>query len=152
LIEQGFIEPVRIATRSGNVVLLALTEAGRRHAARTGLEPPPPPRDGLEHRYWKSRVATALRAQGYAVRIEHTVPGNGRVDLWATGEDRNLQVEIETGRSDIDANLTKCRGHADRLLVVATNPTAARRCAAAIEKRPRAERALIDLQTWLDYS
>lgn len=152
LVDVGFIEPVRIPTRSGNVVLLGLTDRGRQHAQEHDLSPPPAPREGLEHRYWVSRVAVALRTDGYEVQVEYPVKGNGRVDLWANLNSRSLQVEIETGRSSIITNLKKCVGHADGIILVATNPSAASLCAAAIERLSLEEVSRVELRTWLDYS
>lgn len=152
LVQQGYLKPERIPTRSGNVVLLGLTQAGRTHALELGLSPPAAPREGLSHRYWVGRVATALKNDGYAVKTEYHVEGNGHVDLWATREDTSVQVEIETGQSDIAMNLTKCIGHADRVLLVATCPAATRRCAAAVIKLSKHEQSRVEVRTWLDYS
>lgn len=64
---------------------------------------------GAEHEYWKHNVKRKLETLGYTVTAEHPV-GNGKtVDLRATRGTDVLWVEIETGRSDITANIEKCK-------------------------------------------
>ena len=152
LVKQDLLQPVRLATRAGNVVLLELTEEGRRQARGWGLSPPPRPHDGLDHRYWIDRVAASLDEQGYGTRKEHTLAGNGRVDIWATRKGRTLQVEVETGKSTILTNLSKGVAHADRVWLVATSPEALRRCEQAVDQLTAEQKDRVEVHSWLDYS
>lgn len=151
LIEADLVQPLRIPTRSGNVVLVELTPRGRRHCTSLGIEPPRSGSAGLAHRYWAQRVAQSLADDGYKVSHESYVEGNGRVDLLAEKGDDALPAEIETGRSDIAGNIRSAMKHFDKLLVVATCPDAVEQCSALISKLPSAQQRRIMLKTWLDY-
>lgn len=152
LVSRRELMPVRIPTRSGNVVLLTLTEAGNNRALALGLSPERIRSEGIEHRYWVQKVIDALRREGYEAHMEHQVEGNGRIDVFATRDGQSTQYEIETGRSDILNNLRKCIGYADQTVLVATNPEASRACDSAIQKLSASEQARIKLENWLDYS
>jgi energy-coupling factor transporter ATP-binding protein EcfA2 len=151
LVEVDLIQPVRIPTRSGNVVLLDLTARGRQHCSKLGLSLPPTGSAGITHRYWAHRVGKSLQEEGYTVRHEYQVEGNGRVDLLAEQENESLPCEIETGRSDIAGNIKSAMQHFDRLLLVATGPEAVEQCTRIISKLPAAQQRRITLKTWLDY-
>lgn len=151
LIDADLIRPVRIPTRSGVVVLVELTSRGRQHCNSLGLPLPRTGSAGIAHRYWAQRVGTALESEGYAVTFETHVDGNGRIDLLARKGEIQLPCEVETGRSNTDANVASALKHFDKLLVIATNPEASEKCIAAIGKLPASQRRRIELKTWLDY-
>jgi len=151
LIDADLIQPVRIPTRSGMVVLVQLTPRGRQHCNSLGLPLPQTGSAGIAHRYWAQRVGTALEAEGYAVTFETHIEGNGRIDLLARKGEVQLPCEVETGRSNTDANVASALKHFDKLLVIATNPEASKKCIAAIGKLPASQRRRIELKTWLDY-
>ncbi|MFN3166980.1 MAG: ATP-binding protein [Phycisphaeraceae bacterium] len=151
LVEADLMQPVRIPTRSGNVVLLDLTPRGRQYCIGLGLSPPPVGSSGIAHRFWALRVGEFYKREGYAVLHEHQVQGNGRVDLLAKRDSLTLPIEIETGRSDIASNIRNAIQHFEQLLLVATGPEAIERCARAIGKLPASQKNRITLKTWLDY-
>jgi hypothetical protein len=145
------IDAVPIATRSGQVVLCELTDHGRAIAESQGIDPGPPPRAGLEHRYWVSRIAESFERQGYEVAIEQHIPGDGHVDLAASRAGQRLAIEVETGKSDIDANLAKLRGAGfDRIILLATSPSAVTACQKAMHSCTEAHPCAVELMTWLD--
>ena len=147
----GLIDAVPIATRSGQVVLCELTDHGRAMAESQGIDPGPPPRAGLEHRYWVSRIAENFERQGYEIAIEQPIPGDGHVDLAAARPGERLAIEVETGKSDIMANLDKLRGAGfDRIILVATSPSAVSACQKALHSCTDAHPCPIELMTWLD--
>lgn len=153
LAEAGIIEPVPIATRSGQVVLYQLADVGRSVCASVGVDPAPRPRESLEHRYWVKKTADCFENKGYDVTREHHIEGNGAVDLLAERPGERVAVEIETGKSDIKANLTKIRNAGfDRGVLVATSPTAAGACQKAVEAAGREQKPAVELLTWLDVS
>ena len=157
----GIIEPVRLATRAGQVVLYELTDLGRAVCRRQHIAPGPAPPESLEHRYWTRRVRQHFEAEGWEVEQEHVVQGNGVVDLVAKRPGRRAAIEIETGKSNVLGNLSKLR-HAefDSIVLVATSPEAVTVCQKAIEKtasqvgkRGRSDDgAAVTLTTWLDVS
>jgi hypothetical protein len=112
------------------------------------------PRSSLEHRYWISRAAAYFEERGYEVTLEHHVPGDGAVDLLAERPGERVAVEVETGKSDISANLAKLKGRGfDRIVLVATSPEASVLCGQAIAIRDRTSlEPSIEYLTWLDLS
>jgi len=69
--------------------------------------------------------AKVNRKQGFAVTEEAPV-GNGKtIDVLAVKNGRKTAFEIETGKSDIKANLGKVKSTGfDRIVFVATSPAA----------------------------
>ncbi len=157
----GIIEPVRLATRAGQVVLYELTNLGRAVCRRQHIEIRPAPPESLEHRYWMRRARQHFEAEGWEVEQEHVVQGNGMVDLVAKRPGQRTAIEIETGKSNVAANIAKLR-HAefDAIVLVATSPEAATVCQKAIEKAGRGQSKdgstgdgpAVTLMTWLDVS
>lgn len=108
IIAKGYASFTAITTPTGQVKILGLTEQAREHLERAGITIPRSRHGGPEHEYWKHTIGTQLQRSGYQVTVEHPV-GNGKtVDLHATRGDEQVFIEIETGRSDIPANATKC--------------------------------------------
>ena len=151
LTKAGVIESVPIATRSGQVVLYQLTEDGRAVCRDHGIDPGPVRRTSLEHAYWARRAGQHFEKMGYEVRHEHAVEDNGVIDLLAERAGQRLAIEIETGKSDIRGNIEKLR-HAgfDRLVMIATSPSAAIACRKVLDSRERGEPPAVELLTWLD--
>ena len=101
--------------------------------------------------FWVDRTARHFEREGYEVRREHPVQGNGAVDILATRPGETVVVEVETGKSDTKENLTKI-AHAgfDRVVLVATSPAASEACQkamAAVAGGPP-----VQLVSWLDIS
>jgi len=149
LSKAGLIEAVAIPTRSGQVVLYQLTGAGRTVCADVGIDSAPAPRVSLEHRYWAMRATDLFTDRGYDVTHEYAVQDNGTIDLLAERPGERIAIEIETGKSDIAGNLAKLRTAGfDRIIFVATSPTAVTACQKAIAKA----KAPVEFLTWLDLS
>lgn len=87
-----------------------VSEKGREQLAFLGVAIRSLPKNAsLEHEYWKHRVAEEYRAKGYTVEEEVSI-GDGRaVDLVATKGGKKTAIEVETGRSDAEGNVNKCR-------------------------------------------
>ena len=149
LADRGYIAPARLATRSGQVVLTDLTDAGREVFYRFSVDLPSPPRESLEHRYWVHRMQKHYEGEGFAVRLEHPVDDGGRIDLWAQSGDQTVAIEVETGRSDIKASIQKLRqSNATRCVLFATSAEAVAACRRALSgPTPPPD---IELMTWLD--
>jgi predicted RecB family endonuclease len=82
------------------------------------------------------------------LRGEHVIDGNGAVDLVAANGGRRIAVEVETGKSDINANLAKVKDAGfDEVLVLATSPSAVAACHKAIQAAGATKTRLL---TWLD--
>ncbi len=133
-IQQGLVGAVEIPTHSGRVVLLELTEEGRRTLRRHDHEVPDRSRwGGLEHEYWKAKVAEHFQRLGWTVNVEE--PVNGFTDIIARREDRIVACEIETGRSDWRANIVKNvkKGYTP-IVLITTNENAHREIAMCAPK------------------
>lgn len=152
LTRRGLIEPVPIATRSGQVVLCTLTDAGLVQCEQLGLQPHRP-RASLEHTYWARRAAEHFERQGYSVALEQPVPGDGFVDVVAERGGTRLAIEIETGKSDIRANICKLASAGfDRIVLLATSPAAIEACQRALAKFADGVREGVEIASWLDIS
>lgn len=151
LADAGIIEAVPLATRSGQVVLNNLTDHGRAVCESLGIDPGPAPRASLEHRYWAMRLREQFESQGYETTLEHPVPGDGTIDLLAERPGERIAVEVETGKSDIAENLSKLQSAGfDRVIFVATSPSAVGACQRAIQASNADSQANVTLLTWLD--
>ena len=84
---------------------------------------------------------------------EHVIKGNGAIDLLAERPGERTAVEVETGKSDVKANLTKIQqANFDRVVLVATSPSAVTVCKRAVDDTRRGKRPRVELLTWLDVS
>jgi len=110
LLEKGLVHQEKVSVPNGSVALLKLTEQGRRLLESWGKKVKALPKNAsLEHEYYKHMVAEQYRQKGY--EIEEEVPiGDGKaVDLVATKDGKRIAIEVETGKSDVEANVRKCR-------------------------------------------
>lgn len=86
--------------------------------------------NGAEHEVAKDQVARSLKTQGFHVTKEHRLPA-GTVDVYAKRGDERIAIEVETGKSNIQANLDKLeRTDVTRAITVPTNKLAQERLTA----------------------
>ncbi len=79
---------------------------------------------------------------------EHPVPGDGFIDLLAERPGERVAIEIETGKSDIAANVANApRAEVDRIVLVATSPAAVAACQRVIEDASD-EGVPVELMNW----
>lgn len=124
LLEKRLIAQERIRVPEGAVTLLKLTESGKFLLRQEAIEVSGFPKNAsLEHEYWKHRIAEDYRGRGYTVEEEVPI-GRGRaVDLVATKNGKKTAIEIETGKSDVQANVRKCKEAGfEQVAVVKTIP------------------------------
>lgn len=152
LVENALIEPVRIATRTGQVVLFQLTYAGWITCNDLELNPAAKQQESLEHRYWVGLAANYYKEQGYEIDFEYAVKGNGMIDILAKKSGKQIAIEIETGKSNILVNLKNAiKAPVDKLVFIATSPAAVSTCQNIIEKAEKVS-VPVELLTWLDIS
>ena len=122
LLEQSFVEPVYIATRTGRMVLLEITPQAGRYLTGRGVDRNGErSNEGLEHRFWKHKLAQLFENEGYTVQIEE--PVNGFTDLIIGKDGQRVPIEVETGKSDWKHNVEKnLKKGFSTVVVVATNP------------------------------
>jgi len=132
-ISRGVIEPKRIITKSGWIVLFEMTEKGidvLRNAGYTLQNPS----ESIEHRFWKGKIADYYRRQGYDVAIEEEM--NGSADIAIRKGKENIAVEIETGNSDHLNNIRRnLESGFDSVICVPTNRYAHHKIIHDIEER-----------------
>ena len=151
LLAARLMEPVTIATRSGQVVLYQLTEEGRTVCQAHQIDPGPVPRESLEHCWWIRKTREHFEKEGFAVKPEHPIKGNGALDLLAVKPGIKIAIEVETGKSDIQQNLLHLhKKEFDRLIMVATSPHAVSACQQAIDTVSAKHLPTLELWTWLD--
>jgi len=149
----GIIAATSLATRSGQVVLYELTDAGRSICRRVGIDTPPRPAASLEHRYWVKRISQQHADDGYELIHEHRIKGNGDIDILAAREGERIAIEVETGKSDVRKNLSKLLDAGfDRIVILATSPEAMTVCQKAIDETNPDDSSTVQLLSWLDIS
>lgn len=101
LLKHRLIKEVPVATRSSRVLLFELTDAGKERLKYLGYRLKHPLVAGIVHELWKARCAGWLKDAGWKVQVEK----DGR-DIVGEKDGKKIVVEIETGKSDIEANLS----------------------------------------------
>ena len=118
LLQKKCIDIVEIPTPSGRVVIFTLTDTYKK---TLGLNTSTSKRHGgIEHEYWKHKYAEKYQEKGYEVTLEYPI-GNGKaVDVVAEKGNEKIAIEIETGRSNIEDNISKCTPLFSQVVVVFT--------------------------------
>ncbi len=123
LCQRNLIIPFFVFLPRGRKKMFVLTEQGKRALGIDGHESRR--HGGPEHRYWVKAVAESLRAKGYRVLEEAPVGGGKTVDVVAERDGGRVAYEIETGGSDVAANIRKCQEAGfDKVIVVFTSQKA----------------------------
>jgi len=151
LISKGMISCLNLPFYKGGVKGLLLTSEGEK---ALGITTSRSNRNGSpEHRYWLRAVAEHLKTQEYEVTEEAPIGGGKTIDVLAVKNGERIAFEIETGKSDIKANLNKVKNVGfDRIVFVATSATAVSTCQKVIEAEGYSDSDTIELFTWLDIS
>lgn len=108
VIRNGLARFDPVSTPTAQVKILSLTDHGRDVLERAGVPVSRPRHGGMAHEYWKATVREHLQRLGFRVQEEHPIGEGKTVDVYGESGNRRLYIEIETGRSDIRANATKC--------------------------------------------
>jgi hypothetical protein len=108
VIASGLARFEPVATPTAQVKILTLTDQGRDLLEHAGISVARSRHGGAEHEYWKSMVRERLGRLGFQVHEEYAVGGGKTVDLFGESNGRRIFVEVETGQSDIPANVAKC--------------------------------------------
>lgn len=120
---KGLVTQARISIGEGTVNLLGLTQKGLTALdIRNQARPPAGRSGGPEHRYWIDSVSEELRAEGFSVEKEARIGHGKTVDLAARKNGSSVAIEIETGKSDIEANIRKnAEAGFDKVFVLTTS-------------------------------
>ncbi len=117
---EQYIKTVDISTLRGRIKLFEITEKGQQIVTPLGYSKKSWRKGGVEHQYWQYKVAQFFHYKGY--RMEENYPlGKGKeIDIVVEKENEKIAIEIETGKSDILANIEKCIGFSQILCLVLT--------------------------------
>jgi hypothetical protein len=115
----AYFDPV--STPTGRVKILCLTESGTTLLAHNGHTRPAFRHGGAAHEYWRQRMTKLLETRGYTVTHEYAVGKGCTVDVHATRDGHEVFVEVETGKSDVAANVSKCAQLPGRVLFLFTS-------------------------------
>jgi hypothetical protein len=123
LVSKGLVSTFDVILEKGRMRGLALTREG---ASALGLRVGESYRSGGPvHRYWVERIAEHLQACGYDVKQEVPAGGGKTIDIVAGRDGQKIAFEIETGNSDVRANLNKCLAQkVDRVVFATTSARA----------------------------
>lgn len=138
LLRSSFIFSSLIILPRGRIKILGLTEKGKEVL---GINTSKSDRHGgPEHRYWVRTIAEHLETQGFKVTEEAPIGDGKTIDIVATSNGRRIALEIETGKSDVAANVKKCLDAGlDRIVVVTTSAQADKRIRADLAEAPEVE-------------
>lgn len=90
--------------------MLKLTQDAGSLLASFGVKVKSLPKNAsLEHEYYKELVARHYRLNGYEVEKEVPIGEGKEVDLVATKGNESIAIEVETGKSDVEENIRKCK-------------------------------------------
>ncbi len=107
IIKRGLARFDAVSTPRGQVKILTLTSEGVAALAAHGTVVQRARTGGAEHEFWKHELRQVLERHGWRVNEEFALGGGKTADLRAKRDRHVLFVEVETGRSDIAANVAK---------------------------------------------
>jgi len=126
IIKRGLARFDAVSTPRGQVKILTLTPDGTALLASRGVALRQQRTGGAEHEFWKHELRSVLQRHGYEVAEEFALGGGKTADLRAARNERVLFIEVETGRSDIAANVAKYSSDADLIVFFTSADIAAR--------------------------
>src|SRR5690606_20126988 len=89
---RGLLAFAILPVHQGRVKLLTLTDAGLKYAREHNIAVVAMGRGGLEHEFWRHRLAERCAARGYTVTREHHLGQGHRVDLLAVKGTRRILI------------------------------------------------------------
>ncbi|MBV8518808.1 MAG: ATP-binding protein [Acidobacteria bacterium] len=107
IIKRGLARFDAVSTPRGQVKILTLTTEGVTALVARGVVAQRARSGGAEHEFWKHELRQVLERHGWSVNEEFALGGGKTADLRAERDHHVLFVEVETGRSDIAANVAK---------------------------------------------
>ena len=121
LIARGWLDTATVPVGNSRKLLL---RPSKEAAELLGLGAGKGRPESLVHEYWKHHYARLYSQRGYDVKLESSRHG-GRVDVLAIRGARRIGIEVETGKSNVVANVKNClRSGFDSVVIVATDKPA----------------------------
>ncbi len=146
LIKSGHLEQAMVPFEHTHKAVLGLTSKAR---DELGIDATEVSGASLPHRYWQRWWARRLESMGYSTSIEaprSSDEADGKFDVLAKRDGTSIAVEIETGKSDVEANIRRgLKVGIDRVLVVATDEQAMSKLESRLAKSGLLIRGRVDL-------
>jgi Helicase HerA, central domain len=136
VIKRGLARFDAVSTPRGQVKILTLTPDGMALLASRGVTLKHARAGGAAHEYWKHELRLILERAGYAVIEECALGGGKTADLYARRGVRELFIEVETGRSDVPANLAKYSAASELVVFFTSTDVADRYRDIVLRNRP----------------
>lgn len=136
IITRGLARFDAVSTPRGQVKILTLTPDGIAMLASCGITLKQTRTGGAAHEFWKHELRRVLERHGYVVTEEFPLGGGKTADLRAARGDHVLFIEVETGRSDIAANVTKYPNDAQLVMFFTSTDIAERYRTLVLLDRP----------------
>jgi hypothetical protein len=136
IIKRGLARFDAVSTPRGQVKILTLTPEGTALLTSQGVTVKQTRTGGAEHEFWKHELRVLLERHAFDVAEEFALGGGKTADLRADRAGRVLFIEVETGRSDIAANVAKYPADADLVLFFTNAEVAARNRELVLLDRP----------------
>ena len=123
LLQRDLVVGKDLPIPTGRIKVLELMAKGKETLERLGITTKQSKRKGgIEHEYWKKKVAGHFRSSGYRVIEEYPLGGGKAVDLLAEKEGKRIGIEIETGKSQALYNVHRAfQAGLDAVLMVGTS-------------------------------
>jgi hypothetical protein len=133
LISKDLAQPKNIVIKKSNwIILFELTPKGKAVLKDLGYDLKDE-REGIEHKFWKHKIAEYYKNKGYGVLVQERA--NGEPDLIVMNGNKKAAIEIETGNSDAVHNIEKAlKAGFDAVISVATNRWAEDKIRAALAR------------------
>ena len=106
---EGLITGVSISNGKARVKLYEVTNSGKECLRRLGVKVESRWRHGsIVHQYWCQWIMQKYEIAGYEVKTEYPIGKGKAIDLVAKNSKERIAIEVETGKSDVVANIEKC--------------------------------------------
>lgn len=139
LVSKGILETERVYDGNKTLALLKLTRKGKDIAAQLGEKIKWSRRNGgMQHRYWRNKLAEHFRQKGWKATIEYPIGEGKTIDVLIEKQGRKIPIEVETGSTDPSHNIKKdLEAGFDYVIVAATNRDAMARMQSKIAQSDR---------------
>lgn len=105
LTDKEYIKKSEIATPKGKITLFEILPKSHNELKWFIPIQSSNRKGGIEHRYWIDRIRSYYESQGDKIEVEKPIGEGMAVDLVIN---KTTAIEVETGKSDILANINKC--------------------------------------------
>jgi hypothetical protein len=154
LIELGIIMQTEIKHKNGHTFMLELTEQGLQLMKKEGTVSTKDTNNrhgSIEHRYWIDRIYSHYKSKVDFIQKEYPIGEGKTADIYLIYKGKNIIFEVETGKSNIKANIEKTKTiNPDKIILVPTNEKAKNKITKLLCELPDQTHSVI-MQDWKKY-